>query len=44
MILLQNSNWDTLRSPDLQMLKRDYSEDGILDEDVNTSLRKGENM
>ena len=35
---------DILRSPDLQMLIRDYSEDVIPNEDVNTSLGKVENM
>ena len=35
---------DILRSPDLQMLIRDYSEDDIPNEDVNTSLEKVENM
>ena len=35
---------DILRSPDLQMLIRDYNEDVISDEDVNTSLGKVENM
>ena len=31
---------DNLRSSHLQMLIRDYSEDSILDEDVDTSLGK----
>ena len=35
---------DTLRSSHLQMLIRDYSEDGFLDKDVDTSLGKVENM
>ena len=35
---------EILRSPDLQMLIQDYSEEDIPDEDVNTSLRKEENM
>ena len=35
---------DILRSSDLQMLIRDYSEDDIPNEDVNTSLGKVENM
>ena len=35
---------DILRSPDLQMLKREYSDDDIPIEDVNTSLEKVENM
>ena len=35
---------DILRSPDLQMLIRGYSEDDIHNEDVNTSLGKVENM
>ena len=41
MILLQNS--DILRSLDLQMLIRDYSEEDIAD-DVNTSLGNVEYM
>ena len=35
---------DILRSPALQMLIRDYSEDAIPNEDVNTSFEKVENM
>ena len=35
---------DILRSPDLQMPIRDYNEDVISNEDVNTSLGKVENM
>ena len=35
---------DILRSPDFQMLIRDYNEDVISNEDVNTSLGKVENM
>ena len=35
---------DILRSPDLEMLIRDFSEDDIPYGDVNTSLAKVENM
>ena len=35
---------EILRSPDLQMLIQDYSEEDTPDEDVNTSLVKVENM
>ena len=35
---------DILRSPDLEMLIRDFSEDDIPYGDVNTSLPKVENM